>query len=271
MRVVAIIQARLESTRLPGKVLMDIGGRTMLAWVVQRTRRAETVDQIVVATTDSPADDAVVAESERLEAQAFRGSREDVLERYHKAAGTYAADVIVRITADCPLLDPKEVDRVVRHLLEHPGLDYTGTGETYPEGYGVEAFRRSALEVADREAGLSSEREHVTPFLWKNANRFALKRLELPEDLSDFRVTVDEDADLRVVRTVVEALAPEDSFFGIDKAVAFLRAHPEIASLNSHVARQAGYWKSVAEDTSVRDSMGHSRRGGRQDEARKGQ
>ena len=262
MGVVAIIQARMESTRLPRKVLMDIGGTTMLAWVVRRTKRAELVDQILVATTDSPADDPIVTNSERLGVQTFRGSQDDVLDRYEKAARRTDAEVIVRLTADCPLLDPMEIDRVVRHLLSHPNLDYAATGETYPEGYGVEAFRRSALEAASEEANLRSEREHVTPFIWKNSTRFGVERLELPEDLSEFRVTVDERADLQVVRAIVEALAPEDSFFGMDKAVAFLRAHPEIASINNHIARQAGYWKSVAEDTSVRDPAGHSRQGG---------
>jgi spore coat polysaccharide biosynthesis protein SpsF len=222
--------------------------------MLERSLACKSLNQVVVATTNAPEDTAVLAIAEKFGVSTFTGSQDDVLDRYYQAAKAYSVDVVVRITADCPLLDPGEVDRVVCYFLTHPRYDYVATGETYPEGYGAEVFSRAALEKTWREADLTSEREHVTPYIWKHPDRFRVERLELPEDLSKFRVTVDEESDMLVVSALVDALAPSDPFFGIDSAVAFLKAHPEIASLNSHITRLAGYWKSLVEDRIVKES-----------------
>ena len=246
--LIAIIQARMGSTRLPGKVLREVAGRPLLAFVIERSLACRSLDQVVVATTNDSEDTAVVDVARMFSVSAFTGSRNDVLDRYYQVAQAYSAEVVVRLTADCPLLDPAEVDRVVGHFLSDPELDYVATGQTYPAGYGVEVFSRVALERAWLEAALVSEREHVTAYIWKHPDRFRVERLELPEDLSRFRVTVDEEADLQVVSSLVERLAPSEPLFGMDAVVDFLKAHPEIASMNSNIARQVGYWKSLAED-----------------------
>ena len=264
MRAVAIVQARMGSTRLPGKVLREIAGRPLLTHVLERAFACKSVDQVVVATTDAPENAAIVETAKTLGVPAFVGSRNDVLDRYYQAAQAYGADVVVRLTADCPLLDPAEVDRVVHYFLVHPELDYAALGYTYPEGYGAEVFSRTALERAWQEATLVSDREHVTSYIQRHPDRFRMERLEFPEDLSRFRVTVDEEPDLQVVSALLKALAPLDPLFGIEATTAFLKAHPEIASINSHVAR-SGYWKTMAEDKLVSEPISHPTQ--QQDEA----
>ncbi|MEW6209359.1 MAG: methyltransferase domain-containing protein, partial [Acidobacteriota bacterium] len=252
MKTVAIIQARMGSSRLPGKVMKVISGKTILGHVVKRARAVRLLDEIVVATTTGKADDVIEVESARLGVACFRGDERDVLDRYYRAAQLHEADVIVRLTADCPLLDVEELDRAVGFLLDNPKLDYVALGSTYPEGYGVEAFKMEALSKAWREAGLLSEREHVTPYIWKHADRFSVQRLELEEDCSRFRVTVDEESDLQVVSALVDALEESNPFFGVKTAVEFLKTRPDLTSLNSHIPRQAGYWKSVNEDARLK-------------------
>ena len=257
MRVVAIIQARMGSSRLPGKVLREVAGQPMLVHVLERALACKHLDQVIVATTDTAEDTAVFEVAETFGVATFTGSRDDVLDRYYRAAQAYNADVVVRLTADCPLLDPAEVDCVIRYFLAHLDLDYAGTGRTYPQGYDAEVFSIAALRRAWQGASLRSEREHVTPYIWKHPELFRVERLELQEDLSTFRVTVDEEPDLQVVSSVVEALAPSDPLFGMNVTVAFLRAHPEIASMNTHIGRLEGYWMSVAADKHVPSQSGH--------------
>src|SRR5277367_2863697 len=149
MNVVAIVQARMGSTRLPGKVLIDLGGETVLARVIARLRRAELVKEIVVATTDSAADDAIVGECRRLDVPTFRGSESDVLDRYYWAARGCPASVVVRITSDCPLIDPQLVDETIR-VFQQQQADYASNtfSRTYPRGLDAEAFTTAALEQA---------------------------------------------------------------------------------------------------------------------------
>lgn len=260
MKVAAIIQARMGSSRLPGKVLRNVAGRPLLAHVLERVLVCKRLDQIIVAAPDTPEDVAVLALADTCGVISFAGSPDDVLDRYYQAVRAYPAEVIVRLTADCPLLDPTEIDRAVLHFMAHAELDYLGMGRTYPEGYGTEIFRFEVLERAWREATLPSEREHVTAYIWRHPERFRVAWLEYPVDLSRFRVTVDEEADLSVVSAIVEALDPVMPVCGIDAVVTFLQAHPEIASLNSHIARQAGYWKSVGRDSANANVTAHSSR-----------
>ena len=166
MRVVAIIQARMGSTRLPKKVLMPIGNVTMLARVVRRVQQATLVDQAVVATTTQSADDLIVAECERLEIPFFRGSEDDVLDRYYQTALNFKADVVVRITSDCPLIEPEIIDEVIESFL-HEKVDYANNFQvrTFPHGLDTEVMAFAALEKAWYEATELYERVHVTPFL----------------------------------------------------------------------------------------------------------
>jgi spore coat polysaccharide biosynthesis protein SpsF len=246
--VVAIIQARMSSTRLPGKVMLEICGRPILSHVVQRVREARLVDKVVVATTVHGADDRVLEWCGKNGVQCFRGSLEDVLDRYCKAAVKHSAKTVVRITADCPMLDPRLVDEIIG-MLANGGLDYASVGPTYPDGLDAEAFTVEALHRAHREARLKSEREHVTPYIWKNPHMFATRSIQSPIDLSGMRWTVDDQRDFDFVKAVCEGLGCVSEVFHMEDVLGFLKAHPETLGINSGTMRNEGYAKSVREDS----------------------
>lgn len=239
MTTVAIIQARMGSSRLPGKVLMDLGGRTMLERVVERARRAATLDEVVVATTTDPADDAVAALAARRGWGVFRGSQDDVLDRYVQAARAFDAEEIVRLTSDCPLLDPEVIDLVVstRHDRRADYCSNVLRRRTFPRGLDAEAFTRAALERAHHEATAPHEREHVTPYLYGHPELFSLAAVEADDDESRHRWTVDTPEDMALARAVVSELGPEGPR-GWREVVALLAVRPEIVALNAHVAQK---------------------------------
>jgi spore coat polysaccharide biosynthesis protein SpsF (cytidylyltransferase family) len=239
LKTVAIIQARMGSTRLPGKVIMDLGGDTVLARVVRRLCRAKFVDEIVIATTSSDADDAIVRECERLGVPWFRGSEDDVLDRYYQAAQTYAADAVARITSDCPLIDPELVDGTIRVFQEQHG-DYASNvfPRTYPLGLDTEVFTIAALERDWREARAPYQREHVTPFLYEHPELFRLVSLYGQINYSQYRWTLDTAEDLQLLRTIYARFSNEDNF-GWREAVALMEREPELAELNSHVLQKS--------------------------------
>lgn len=247
MRVVAIIQARMTSTRLPGKVLADIAGRPMLAHVVGRARRAKRIAETVVATTDKPTDDPVAALCRREGVPVFRGSEHDVLDRYHGAAKAHHAEVVVRLTADCPLLDPEVIDEVVGafRLDEH---DYVSNIEpaTFPDGLDTEVFSFAALDRAWREAALTSEREHVTPYIRKHPELFRHGAVRNDRDLSHLRWTVDEPQDLAFARVVLERTG--DEVIGFRDLAALVEREPALGRINAGLVRNEGYLKSLRED-----------------------
>jgi glutamate-1-semialdehyde 2,1-aminomutase len=239
MTTLAIVQARLGSTRLPNKVLMRVRGVPMLSLLLGRLRGAKRLDGIVVATTHDAADDALVRYLAAQGTQTYRGSATDVLDRYYQAALAYGATVVVRITADCPLVDPALVDRVVETLL-HEGADYVSNTAppTFPDGLDVEAFTFRALEQAWREATTPFEREHVTPFM-KTAP--SLRRINLTNttDLSAGRWTVDEAADLVVIQNVFDHFAPHTDF-GWEQVAALEALRPELFAANRDIGRNEG-------------------------------
>lgn len=239
MRTVAIVQAHMGSTRLPGKVLADIGGRTMLARVVERTRRARQVEDVVVAATLNSKDIPLLEEAKRLGVPTFRGSEEDVLARYVRCAQEQGADPIVRITSDCPLLDPKIVDRVI-DAFQASSCDYASNvlERTYPQGLDTEVIGRNALEQAEREAHEPWERVHVTQYIIRHPDRFRLVGVRADADLSRFRWTVDTAEDLAFVREVYARMAPRTDF-GWREVLALLEREPELVELNRHVRQKA--------------------------------
>ncbi|MBI4138609.1 glycosyltransferase family protein [Candidatus Uhrbacteria bacterium] len=244
----AIIQARMGSTRLPNKVLMEVGGVSLLEYEIRRVRLAKTIDKIVVATTTDPGDDRIVQLCASTGVDCTRGSVNDVLDRYWQCAQQYPnADVIVRITGDCPLIDPEIIDHVIDARLA-ANADYASNvevgHETFPDGMDIEVFTRAALETAAREATLPSDREHVTPYI-RNQEQFSKTFVAAETDHSNVRLTVDTPADFEVVRFVIEYAAPTDGYMTF---VRLLEAHPEILSKNSHIARNEGYVKSLSED-----------------------
>ncbi len=239
MRTVAIIQAHMGSTRLPGKVLADIHGRTMIARVVERTRRSRRVEDVVLAATTHPQDAPLLEEATRLGVSVFRGSEQDVLDRYVRCAQESNADPVVRITSDCPLLDPELVDRVVDAFRSSP-CDYASNllDRTYPQGLDVEVVSGQALERAWREAREPWERVHVTPYINRHPDRFRLVGVRAEADFSRFRWTVDTSEDLAFVREVYARMAPRTDF-GWKEVLALLGREPELLEINRHVRQKA--------------------------------
>jgi spore coat polysaccharide biosynthesis protein SpsF len=247
METVAIIQARMASTRLPGKVLADVLGQPMLYYVLSRTKQASTPGLVVVATSAEQSDDPVARFCEANNTACFRGSQDDVLDRYYQAAKHFDAETVVRLTADCPLLDAQLIDEVVGYF-DKGEFDYaTNTLEcTYPDGLDTEVFSFAGLERSWREAQLRSEREHVTPYMRNHPELFRLGNIRHTEDLSSFRWTVDEPKDLEFVRTVYGYLG--SSAFGITEVLELLREHPRLREMNHGIDRNEGYQKSLRED-----------------------
>jgi spore coat polysaccharide biosynthesis protein SpsF len=237
--VVAIIQARMNSSRLPGKVLADLGGRTMLARVVRRVRRASLVDRLVIATSCEPDDDPIQRECERLAAACFRGSASDVLDRYQQAATAHAAEVVVRITADCPLIDPGESDRVIRAFLDcQPDYASNVLRRTYPRGLDTEVLGAATLAHAWLEARQPYERVHVTPYIYGHPETFRLLSITGRENRANGRWTVDTPEDLAMVRAIYRRFDNDDAM-GWREVQALLDAEPELAGLNGHVQQKA--------------------------------
>ena len=237
--IVAIVQARMGSTRLPGKVLKDLGGDTILARVVHRLRRARLINEIVIATTTSPADDSIVRECERLAVKCFRGSEQDVLDRYYQAAKVLSAEAVVRITSDCPLIDPELVDATVRTFLEKKA-DYANnvSPRTFPRGLDVEVLTFAGLERAWREAVKPHEREHVTPYFYEHPELFHLTSIQGESDYSAYRWTLDTSEDLELIRAIYSRLGNRDDF-GWHEALAVMEREPELVDLNSHIIQKS--------------------------------
>lgn len=266
-RVAAIIQARMASSRLPGKVLMDLAGKPMLARVVERTRQSRVADEVVVATTVESSDEPIATYCEANGIGVFRGSHFDVLDRYHQAARAVRAEIVVRITADCPLIDPGLIDETAATLLGTVDAEVGDGGEvtrtfdfaanrlpppwtrTYPIGLDTEACTFAALAKAWREADSPVAREHVMPFLYEGvqlSNRSAKLRsgvsprgfrvavLDHAEDLGSMRWTVDTADDLEFVRRVLGYLGNDPNYTWMD-VVALLAAHPELGGINASV------------------------------------
>ena len=271
MKTVAIIQARMGSSRLPGKVLLDIGGRPMLQWVVERTRRAKTVDEVVVATTLDPSDDPVFEFCKRKDYRVGRGSVHDVLDRYYQTARHFQADVVVRITADCPLIDPDLIDEAVKLLipqtntlslrarLSAPRFDFVANrlpppwGRTYPIGLDTEVLTFDALTQAWKRGIAKHQREHVTPYLYEGTpvdqlkykipgspfssamtpegNHIALMHHE--PDYGRLRWTVDTPADLELVRAIISRF-PTDTFTWKD-ILTLVQREPQLMKINARV------------------------------------
>jgi spore coat polysaccharide biosynthesis protein SpsF len=238
LRVVAIVQARMGSHRLPGKVLADLAGASMLARVVERVLDATMIDSVVIATSTAPADDAIVDACVRLAVPVFRGSETDVLSRYVGAARAHRATTVVRVTADCPLLDPEVIDRVVSSL--GPEVDYaSNTHErTYPRGLDVEALHADTLWRLDRLGTSSSAREHVTAFLMEAPALFRIRHVRADHDDSQLRWTVDTPEDLAMVRGVYERFQLATVRRPYRELVTALVDAPELSALNAHVEQK---------------------------------
>ncbi|MEX1148147.1 MAG: glycosyltransferase family protein [Sphingomonadales bacterium] len=237
-RIVAITQARTGSTRLPGKVLRVVAGKTLLEHHVDRLMRASRLDRVVVATTTAPPDDAIAALCASRKYPCVRGDEQDVLSRYALAARIHSADVIVRVTSDCPLIDSGVIDELVA-LFVAGELDYASVDtQSYPHGLDAEIFTRAALDAADAEAIDPAEREHVTPFLYRRPERFRLGTLRSAQSHPGHRWCVDEPRDLEFVTRVLEALCPERPDFTWRDCLAVVAQNPDWQAINRDVVQK---------------------------------
>lgn len=252
---VAILQARTSSSRLPGKVLLPLLDESLILFQINRIRRCTSIDRLVIATSRDPSDDKLADEVLQAGVSVFRGDLNDVLERFRACAANEQADVVVRLTGDCPFVDPELIDELVEAF--HKGnWDYLSNSAddqhlTVPDGFDVEVFRASLLELASAQARLPSEREHVTPWMRSPAAGLRWRHYRHHPVRPYYRVTVDDSNDYEVVKQIATALYPKNPDFGVDDVVTYLDANPQLANMNLSTTRNEGFLKSLADDISV--------------------
>ncbi|MBK9446917.1 MAG: glycosyltransferase family protein [Betaproteobacteria bacterium] len=248
-RVLAILQARVSSSRLPGKALLPILGRPMLALQIERLVRCRKIDRLVVATSNHSSDDPLAALCADLGVLVYRGDLDDVLSRFAAAARPHAPDIVVRLTGDCPLADPLLIDEVIEHFLTG-SFDYLSNcaPASYPDGLDVEVFSYRALLEAATEAELPSHREHVTPLRPQAARALCVGNHVADGDWSHMRWTVDEPEDFEFVQKVYERLYPQKPEFGSADILALLEADPLLGRVNARFERNEGARKSLQAD-----------------------
>ncbi|MDB0603541.1 glycosyltransferase family protein [Tenacibaculum maritimum] len=252
MKIVIVTQARTGSTRLPNKVLKTIESKTLLEIHIERIKQSKLATHIIVATTNKKEDNLIEKEAERMGISYFRGSENDVLDRFYHAVKDLHPNYIVRVTSDCPLLDSKLIDTVIKTAIDKK-VDYCSNGiiETFPDGQDVEVFTFSALEKAWRNASLLSEREHVTPYIRNNSSFYNKKLFKaynyssLALQYKDVRMTVDEPKDFEVISSLIDKLGTYEDW---EKYAELYLTNPEISSLNGTIIRNEGYQKSLKKD-----------------------
>lgn len=240
-KIGVILQARMGSQRLPGKVLRPIADRPMLEWCLLRLGDSRRCRRVIVATSTAPQDDAIARRCEQLKAPHFRGSENDVLGRYYETARYYHVDPIIRITADCPLIDPQVLDGVIKAFTAERTDYLSNTQErTFPSGLDVEIFSFEALAQAQHAATKPYEREHVTPYLYQHPQQFHLAQYKNRVNFSHLRLTVDTEEDLRLVDAVYAHFIARGvgHRFSLDELIAFLSSHPDLVEINRHVRQK---------------------------------
>jgi len=251
LKIIAIIQARMGSTRLPGKTLIDICGKPLLEHIIERVKCSKLINDIIVATTERKDDDVIIQLCRNLEIKYFRGNENDVLDRFYQCAKKSKADIIVRITADDPFKDPFVIDKIIRVLLTDDTLDYVSNTikPTYPEGIDVEAFTFQVLRKTWYEAKNAADREHVTPYIWNHPDIFKIQNVENDIDLSGMRWTLDSKEDLEFAREIYNRLYKPDKIFLMQDVIRVLAKEPQLSKINSGTERFAGYKKTLREDS----------------------
>jgi len=253
--ILGILQARMSSSRLPGKVLKPIFGRPMLSYQIERIGRCKRIDKFIVATSVEQSDDPIGLLCADMGVECFRGALDDVLDRFYQASKAYMPDHVVRFTGDCPLIDPAVVDEVVQHHLSGQ-YDYTSNTlkPTFPDGLDIEVFRFSCLARAWAKAHLPSEREHVTPYIYHQSHRVKLGSYERSPDLSSIRLTVDENEDFLLVRAILTSLYPRNPYFGLQDILDLLESDPTLADINAGVKRNERFINSMPADRRVKQT-----------------
>jgi spore coat polysaccharide biosynthesis protein SpsF len=241
MKVVAIIQARMNSTRLPGKILYTVLDKALLTYQIERVKRARLIDEIIVATTTNEGDEPIVELCRELGLSYYRGSELDVLSRYYEAATAIGASIIVRLTSDCPVIDPYTVDRVIAHYIFHSKeVDYVSNvlKRSYPRGMDTEVFSIEALRIAHHETTLQHDREHVTPYMYNHPERFRLESIRYASNQSHHRWTVDTLEDFQLITKLIETLYPTKPNFTLEDMLALMQKHPQWFEINAFVQQK---------------------------------
>ncbi|MDU6036795.1 MAG: glycosyltransferase family protein [Clostridium butyricum] len=241
MKIVCIMQARYGSSRLPGKILKEICGKTILEHDVERLKLVPNIDEIVIATTTEKQDDKIVNEAKKLNVKYFRGSENDVLSRYYLAAKENKADIVIRITSDCPCIDYYILEDMINIFMkEIANVDYMSNilERTYPRGYDIEIFKFSALKKAFLMADKEYEREHVTPYLYNLDNNFKRLSYKNDKDYSRYRVTVDTKEDFEVIKLIYEGLFNKKGYFLLNDVIDFLEKRPYIVKINENIEQK---------------------------------
>lgn len=241
MKIGVIIQARMGSTRLPGKVMKKIQGRSVLEHVIERVKQSKLIDEIIIATTTHEHDSVIEAEASRCGVKSFRGSEEDVLSRYYYAAKSNELDVVVRITSDCPLIDPIIIDNVIEFYESHNYAIVTNAGNdlhnrTYPRGLDVEVFSFTLLENAYHDAKEKHQREHVTPYIYETSKSVAIYKNEI--DYSEYRWTLDTEEDFELICEIYRYLYKGSHDFYLEEIVNLVNARPELKMINAHIEQK---------------------------------
>jgi spore coat polysaccharide biosynthesis protein SpsF len=249
--IVGIIQARTGSSRLPGKILMKAAGKTLLEHMIERISNSKKLDKIVIATTTKKTDDVIVAIADKLKIGCFRGSEDDVLDRYYNASEKYGADTVVRLCSDCPLLDGNIIDTVLEDYFAG-GYDYASNlvplPRTYPDGLSVEVFSSELLTETQFNAKKPSEREHVTFYMWGQPEKYKIHRTEYKTDMSKYRFNIDYHEDYLLLEKIFEHFYPKNKNFLFEDVIKWLEENPEIFKLNGMIEPNLGWLKSLEED-----------------------
>ena len=247
----AIVQARLSSSRLPGKVLKSIAGQPMLALQLERIKRIRGVDKIIVATSDREEDQAIAALCEELGIDCYQGSLDDVLDRFYQCAKQFQLSHVIRLTGDCPILDPEIVSRLIDYYREGQ-FDYCNNFEacTYPDGLDCEIFSFAVLEQAWQQAQKPSEREHVTPFI-RHHDGYKKGEIKSDQDISHLRWTVDNPEDFELITQIYQQLYPDNPLFVTADVLKLIKQQPHLATINTHIVRNEGMLKSLEQDKQI--------------------
>lgn len=241
MKTVIIVQARMTSTRLPGKVLETVLDKPLLEYQIERLRRVKLADEIVIATTTNVTDQPIIELCQRLQIPVYRGSEHDVLARYQGAAVAYHADVVVRVTSDCPLIDHRVINQVIMFFLDHwPEYDYVSNRlePSYPRGMDTEIFSNKVLNEAYLEARGEAEREHVTPFIYRHPERYKLENVTYRTDESYHRWTVDTPEDFELIRRILETLYLDNNDFTLEDILMLLQKNQDWLKINAHIKQK---------------------------------
>lgn len=239
MNIVAIVQARIGSTRLPGKVLKPLCGKSVLAHVITRLKKVPSIDNIVIATTTLDEDNAIVDEALANDAFYYRGSKENVLSRYYEAAREYKADVIIRVTSDCPLIDPGITEEIIQGFLK-TDADYMSnkTTPTFPRGLDTEVFTKQALETCFQRSYNNIHTEHVTPYIYLHPDQFSIAEYKWPIDYSDYRWTLDTVEDYKLITEIYNHLYQSGEIFDWKEVIALMEEVPELIGINNHIEQK---------------------------------